>query len=420
MAADIPVYESVPTERVGSDNIRVGDSLYSFDSAHGGYLWSGTAPPIVEETVDPYSYDPMFGVGVFGDEGSDIPIEVSPRTPPVGMLDPMAPWIIEEPSYPSGFGLMSPLDFEPSRIDWSTVPDISRGGGGSVGDVAVGAGGELLYGDPEGYWSGIGSLYDTPLWTPHEEYAYAGFGALTPPDTLPPYTPMAGPRDLTGGGWSYVEPMPEPDYTAYVESYPDLGSAYTTYKDAGGPAYPTAGDFGEWHWDAHGEGEGREMVTIDPFIPDDWYPFADVPPPFPEPFEAPPITIPDVTDTPSFGVLESIATGTPIEPAPTETLPPVAPPVEPPVETMPPMLPTESVVDPYGPSSLPPVVDPDVELGPLMGGPIDPSAPLSPLATSSGISGSPITAAMEALSPSFAGGGGLLCDPITGKCPQYR
>jgi hypothetical protein len=27
---------------------------------------------------------------------------------------------------------------------------------------------------------------------------------------------------------------------------------------------------------------------------------------------------------------------------------------------------------------------------------------------------------MAALSPSFAGGGGLLCDPVTGKCPTYR
>jgi len=403
MAADIPVYESVPTERVGSDTIRVGDSLYSFDSADGSYLWSGTAPPIVEEAVDPYSYDPMFGIGVFGEEG-DVPFEVEPRTPPVGMLDPMAPWVIEEPSYPSGFGLMSPWGGEPSRIDWSTVSDISRGGGGSVGDIAVGFGGELLSGTPGG-WSGIGSLYDTPLWTPDEEYG--GYGELTVPDPFS-YTPMAGPRDLTGAGWSYVEPMPEPDYTAYVESYPDLGSAYTTYKDAGGPKYPTVGDFGEWHWDTHGEGEGREMVTIDPFTPDDWYPFADAPLPFPEPFEEPPI--PDITDTPSFGVLESIATGTPIEPAPTETLPPVAPPVEPAVEPMPPMLPTESVVDPYGPSPLSPVVDTVTELEPLMGGPID----------SSGISGSPFTTAMEVLSPSFAGGGGLLCDPITGKCPQYR
>ena len=416
MAADIPVYESVPEVRVGSDTIRVGDSLYSFDSADGGYLWSGTAPPIVEEAVDPYSYDPMFGVGVFGDEGSDIPIEVGPRTPPVGMLDPMAPWIIEEPSYPSGYGLMSPLDFETSRIDWSTVPDISRGGGGSVGDVAVGAGGELLYGSPEG-WSGVGSLYDTPLWTPHEEYAHAGFGALTPPDTLPPYTPMAGPRDLIGGGWSYVEPIPEPDYTAYVESYPDLGSAYTTYKDAGGPAYPTAGDFGEWHWDAHGEGEGREMVTTDPYRPDSWWEFEVAP----------------LLETPSLDVLGSIATGTPIESAPEEIPPPVAPPVEPTVETMPPMLPTEPVVDPY----IEPVVDPyvypllppaeleplieEAELYPLIEtASVDPSAPLSPLETPSGISGSPLAAAMEVLSPSFAGGGGLLCDPITGKCPQYR
>ena len=32
--------------------------------------------------------------------------------------------------------------------------------------------------------------------------------------------------------------------------------------------------------------------------------------------------------------------------------------------------------------------------------------------------GSPLTAAMG--DPSFEGGGGILCDPITGKCPTYR
>ena len=36
----------------------------------------------------------------------------------------------------------------------------------------------------------------------------------------------------------------------------------------------------------------------------------------------------------------------------------------------------------------------------------------------SGVSGSPFTTAMKTLS--FDGGGGILCDPITGKCPQYR
>ncbi len=29
MATDIPVYDTVPTERVASDTVRVGDSLYS-------------------------------------------------------------------------------------------------------------------------------------------------------------------------------------------------------------------------------------------------------------------------------------------------------------------------------------------------------------------------------------------------------
>jgi hypothetical protein len=45
-----------------------------------------------------------------------------------------------------------------------------------------------------------------------------------------------------------------------------------------------------------------------------------------------------------------------------------------------------------------------------------PSIPLPPAA--GGASGSPIAEAMRTLS--YDGGGGLLCDPITGKCPQYR
>jgi hypothetical protein len=195
-----------------------------------------------------------------------------------------------------------------------------------------------------------------------------------------------------------------------VESYPDLGAAYTTYKDSGGPKYPTVGDYGEWHWDKYGEPEGREMVTTDPYIPDHWYPFEMAPE-----FELPPIT-----DSPSFGVLESIATGTPVEPEPTGTLPPVAPPVEPVVETTPPMIP---VVDPYVEPPTPPVAEPyapspPVELEPLIE--TTPITPPVPLGIPSGISGSPIAAAMKALDPSFDGGGGLLCDPITGKCPQYR
>ena len=50
MASEIPVYESVPTERVGFDTIRVGDSLYTFDSADGAYLLSGPAPALPSPT----------------------------------------------------------------------------------------------------------------------------------------------------------------------------------------------------------------------------------------------------------------------------------------------------------------------------------------------------------------------------------
>ena len=59
----------------------------------------------------------------------------------------------------------------------------------------------------------------------------------------------------------------------------------------------------------------------------------------------------------------------------------------------------------YSPSVAPPVVDPYV-------------AP-DVLPDAGGISSSPISAAMRVLSPSFEGGGGILCDPITGKCPNY-
>jgi len=49
------------------------------------------------------------------------------------------------------------------------------------------------------------------------------------------------------------------------------------------------------------------------------------------------------------------------------------------------------VVDPYIASSVTPAVEP----------------------------GSSIAAAMSGMTPSFEGGGGILCDPITGKCPNY-
>jgi len=426
MATEIPVYESVPTIRMGSDTIRVGDSLYSFDSADGGYLWSGTAPPppIPGEGLGPLpdvGFWSMFGDSTPFPDYPEIPIDRDPITPPVGVIpDPMTPDLVPFEEYPSGFGLMSPLGGMPSRIDWSTVSDISRGGGGAIGDIVVGSGGELMTGVPGG-WDSRGSLYDTPFWTPHEEYGAAGFGALTAPEDLPPYEPMPGPRPLSGAGWGYELPVGEPDYTGYVESYPDLGAAYTTYKDSGGPKYPTVGDYGEWHYDKYGSGEERTLPTYEAPHPDGWLPFAEAPPES-EHWLMP--IVEEMLEMPSLGVLGSIATGSPIESTPTGTLPPVAPPVEPVAETTPPMLPTEAVVDPYGPS-LPPAVEPELE--PLIGTPelyplieeASADSP-SPLETSSGISGSPFTTAMAALSPSFAGGGGLLCDPVTGKCPTYR
>jgi len=427
MAEPIPVYESVPTGRVSSDTIRVGDSLYSFDSAHGGYLLSGPAPAPA----------PSLASLMLGSHGSvglgsrppeeEIPIPREDISPPsAGLMDPLTPMVIPHPDYPSGFGLMSPIAEGPSRIDWSTVPDLSLGGGAGSkpGDIAVGSGGELLVGRP-GAWESIGSLFGTPFWTPHEDYGAAGFGALTPPDTLPDYTPIAGPRDFTGAGFGYKKPTPEPDYAAYVAGHPDLGAAYTAYKAGGGPKYPTSADYGKWHWEKHGEPEGREMVMTEPSIPLHWdafslplppielppggMPSSGIPPeptgpivlpPFvTAPVEEPPVAIPPIE--PPLEVLETIATGTTPVTSPIEPPPPTALPVEPAAGTTLPISPTLSA----GPSALP-VVAPYV-------------APSTPPA-SGGISSSPIAAAMRALSPSFEGGGGILCDPITGKCPQYR
>ena len=48
MATDIPVYDTVPTDRVSSDTVRVGDSLDTFDSADGAYLLSAPAPVLTD------------------------------------------------------------------------------------------------------------------------------------------------------------------------------------------------------------------------------------------------------------------------------------------------------------------------------------------------------------------------------------
>ena len=97
MATDIPVYDTVPTNRVASDTVRVGDSLYSFDSADGAYLFSGPAP----EPAPPPSFESL----MYGSHGSvgagampayeDIPIEREGMSAPSGfMVDPLTPTVI--------------------------------------------------------------------------------------------------------------------------------------------------------------------------------------------------------------------------------------------------------------------------------------------------------------------------------------
>ena len=290
MASEIPVYESVPAERVGADRIRVGDNIYSFDSADGAYILSGTAPPIVPEETFFASdiYDPMFGVGLEGVEGEGGPPR-DPLIPPPFDAEyfPHTPMVVSDESYPSGYGLLDPSSGFIGPIDWSTALDLTMGGTGAVGDIGVGIGGELLSGVP-GSWDSVGSIYDTPLWAEDSEFGGLGYGSLVPSGEE--YTPLPGFMEGSGAGWSMLGP---------------------------------------------------------------------------------------IADTPSFDVLGSIATGSPVVSPPTETPPPPAPPVAPVAETMPPMLPTEPVVDPYVPDapyefpSLPPLIDssPPTELEPLIGEP---------------------------------------------------
>ena len=61
---------------------------------------------------------------------------------------------------------------------------------------------------------------------------------------------------VTGGGG-----VSTPDYAGYVSSYPDIGAAYDKYKAGGGPRFPTAADYGRWHYDTHGSAAGRKMPT---------------------------------------------------------------------------------------------------------------------------------------------------------------
>ena len=112
--------------------------------------------------------------------------------------------------------------------------------------------------------------------------------------------------------------------------------------------------------------------------------------------------------TPAAIIAAAAASGTPVPPGidPVEFsrmmsgLPPI------PVSTATSVPPLGSSAS-LSPSSFPPVSMPPAS-----------SFSLPSWGTSSGVSGSPFTAAMKALS--FDGGGGLLCDPITGKCPTYR
>jgi len=150
-----------------------------------------------------------------------------------------------------------------------------------------------------------------------------------------------------------------------------------------------------------------------------WTMFGPGPDPDPDPDPTP--TSPDPTPTAPDPVYHSIITGT-YDPTPAEIVVAAAasgtpvPPGMDPVEF-------SRMMSGLPPISIPPSSSlPSSSLASLMTMPVAPTSSSFPLGLAppslSGVSGSPLTAAMKA--PSFDGGGGILCDPITGKCPQYR
>ena len=116
--------------------------------------------------------------------------------------------------------------------------------------------------------------------------------------------------------------------------------------------------------------------------------------------------------TPAEIVVAASAAGTPVPPGmdPVEFSRMMSGLPASPSSTWAPPSPTSSAPLPTFGGSLPPTIS---SMTPMPTAPTIGSFPAPPtLPPFSGISGSP--------SPSFDGGGGLLCDPITGKCPQYR
>jgi hypothetical protein len=185
---------------------------------------------------------------------------------------------------------------------------------------------------------------------------------------------FARPEPRAGMMWGHAPLGPEGGWGEAFEM--PIGSLEGSGFLLGGPTFPAGGDPEEYipYIPAFGIPEGGT----------EWSAMA---------------TIEKLMETESLGVLASIAGG-PAAGLPSTGGPPSSAPLGGPAAgTMPPTPIGPSPSDPYASSSGPPVG-------------------LTSAMLSESLGGAEIGDRLG--EPSFDGGGGLLCDPVTGECPTYR
>jgi hypothetical protein len=306
---------------------------------------------------DPLGYYTMFGPG----ESTDSAI---------------APELVEDPSFSGGFAFESydPFTLDPSgrhAVDWGSLktvdysiepPSYRRGA------VMLSEFGEIYEnkGDFDTpYWEIVGSIYDSGIWSDPGATGGSLSGSLptyAPPSTsLFPSAPLPSGVMLGAGMYATLDP------SAILPAAPDpvYHSVITgTFDPTPAEIIAAAAAAGSPIPSGVDPVEFSRMMSGLPPIPmSASFPSAPLPSGLP-----PSSSIP--TSSSPLGLL------TPMPASPTSGT--------------------------SLPASMPP----------------SSSFPLPTGGAVGGVSGSPFTTAMKTLS--FDGGGGILCDPITGKCPQYR
>ena len=292
---------------------------------------------------------------------------------PGSSTDPaIAPELVEDPSFSGGFAFESkdPSTGDPSRhaIDWGSLKTVDY----SVAPPSYRAGALMLSSSGEIYenkgsfdspeWESVGSIYGSSIWSDPSDTGGALSGSL--PTYTSPSTPFFPSTSLLGEGM-YATPAPDPVYHSVITgTFDPTPAAIIAAAAASGSPIPSGIDPVEF---------SRMMSGLPPI----------------------PVSLP----TSSMSM--------PLSPSsPVSSLSGLPPSSSIPTSSSPLGLLTPMPASPTSGTSLPASMPPSS------------SFPLPTGGAVGGVSGSPFTAAMKTLS--FDGGGGILCDPITGECPQYR